>query len=459
VLKLNLNTQLHELDLEDNHGGDDGTAALAESLVINTTLVTLNLASNVRIGERGAEALAKALVINTSLTILAMENTSIGDNGTDALAEALKRKTTMKTLGLSFHGNGATAILKTLAECNTTLLNLYWHNIDDDDDGEDNDGDDGEDDNDDDGEDDDYDGEESGTLSAINDIVAANRVGVRLLHAGAELDLSSNGIDARLAATVSEDLAGNAVETKLLLRKNDIGDRGSAEIATALVMNRTLQSIGLEENGIGDAGCSALARALTENSVLSELFLNGNNIGQVGATALAEALHIGTALQQLRLGCNSITDDGALAIADTLKSNTRLKRLDLDGNRISNRAAMMLLKTLKESNITLVQLNLGDNADITEPLLDDIKGVLGSRWVLSSFLKHMLKPLQKGAIPLAVQVVHRSMYSGGEGMPTLRGKAAGCAGFVFHLVQAASSNKSKVIEEAGPSRKWSGIDS
>ena len=51
--------------MENNAIGDEGAAALAEALKVNTALTWLDLKDN-EIGDEGAAALAEALKVNTA---------------------------------------------------------------------------------------------------------------------------------------------------------------------------------------------------------------------------------------------------------------------------------------------------------------------------------------------------------------------------------------------------------
>jgi hypothetical protein len=53
------------IDLDGNRIGDEGAAALADALKVNTSVATIFLMSN-QIGKLGALALAYALKVNTS---------------------------------------------------------------------------------------------------------------------------------------------------------------------------------------------------------------------------------------------------------------------------------------------------------------------------------------------------------------------------------------------------------
>ncbi|KAG0086250.1 hypothetical protein BGZ93_000216, partial [Podila epicladia] len=70
-----------------------GAQALAESLKTNSTLITLNLDSNL-IDDNGAHAMAKVLFkANLALIILTLENNSIGDNGAETLKKVSRATT------------------------------------------------------------------------------------------------------------------------------------------------------------------------------------------------------------------------------------------------------------------------------------------------------------------------------------------------------------------------------
>ena len=103
--KLKNNDQsLTELDLsvkrfDDDH---DEVIALAEALKKNTTLTTLNIVDNHRLGNFGVIALAEALKENKTLKTLNISHNMIYKEASSALAEALKINTTLTTLYLNW---------------------------------------------------------------------------------------------------------------------------------------------------------------------------------------------------------------------------------------------------------------------------------------------------------------------------------------------------------------------
>ncbi|KAG0247101.1 hypothetical protein BG011_002002, partial [Mortierella polycephala] len=127
---LKTNSTLITLNLDSNligfsWFGDNGALALSEALKTNSTLITLRLSDN-SIGSNGALALSEALKTNSTLTTLYLSSNSIGDNGALALSEALKTNSTLITLNLYYNSigsNGALALSEAL-KTNSTLSTL-----------------------------------------------------------------------------------------------------------------------------------------------------------------------------------------------------------------------------------------------------------------------------------------------------------------------------------------------
>jgi NLR family CARD domain-containing protein 3 len=327
-----------------------------------------------------------------------------------ALGAALESNTSLIYLSLHFNrigADGAASLLKALVEGNITLTQLdLWST-----------------------------GRIQRTVRcAITAFVNANRAGIRLLHAGAELDLSSEGIVSVQAKRVAMELEVNMTVTRLILSKNRIGDKGCMDMANALTKNRVLTTIELSNNRIGYVGCEALATTLRENTVLTKILLNGNKIGPAGAIALAEMLRISASLQELGLGRNNVGSEGAMAIADALKCNVALERLDLDDNGIGCDGAMAILKVLQHFNRTLTSLSVEGNAEISLVLLES----LDSHLVVNLFLKHLHNPLEDNVIPLAIHAVLRGSIFNKEAKRSQSQEVTNKAGLAFHLVKATA---------------------
>jgi Ran GTPase-activating protein (RanGAP) involved in mRNA processing and transport len=382
------NTPLENLGVSGNRFGLGGLTSIANALKVNSRLKYLNLNRN-SIQDAGAVVLADALKYNTGITTLDLDESEIGDEGVVALGVALKVNTTLARLDLCNNNigeEGASSFLDVLTKWNTVLESVHFkHNE-----------------------------ISSSTLAAIDALVGANRVGIRLLHAKPELDLSCKGISDWLASGIATELPDNTTVTTLIL----------------------------DDNFIWDTGSSAIATALQSNNVLTKLYLNGNKIGMPGVTMLAGSLRMNTCLQVLSVGENCFGNEGAVVMADALRSNGTLTRLDLDGNGIGDGGALALLTTLTQYNQKLTSLHLQNNTDISADLLEEIERMLASRRVLKSFLKCLGMPLEKKLMP---RVIHAVQYNSD--------RSGARAGPIFHLVRASAWNDSKVIKETVPSRK------
>lgn len=84
-----------------------GCALLADALIMNRTLASLNLEKN-RIGSAGAEFLSVALSANESLRSLSLDGNDIGDGGAVAISTALSSEggSRLRSLSLSNSGIG-----------------------------------------------------------------------------------------------------------------------------------------------------------------------------------------------------------------------------------------------------------------------------------------------------------------------------------------------------------------
>jgi 3-deoxy-D-manno-octulosonic-acid transferase len=117
--------------------------------------------------------------------------------------KALMVNTSLARLGLvgnSIDTEGASSLLESLTGCNTTLVHLGLDN---------------------------HDNISETVCTAIAAFTLANEADIRLLHAGAELDLSSKSIDAVQAKRVATELAANATVTTLLLNQMILAMKGA----------------------------------------------------------------------------------------------------------------------------------------------------------------------------------------------------------------------------------------
>ncbi len=92
-----LQCNLKRLDLTDNCIGPRGAKALAEMLLMNTTLENMNLSFNY-LGDVGAIAMADALDCNSTLRCLSLRHIHMGNDGAQAFATKLPHMRGLKEL-------------------------------------------------------------------------------------------------------------------------------------------------------------------------------------------------------------------------------------------------------------------------------------------------------------------------------------------------------------------------
>lgn len=338
---LKINQVLLSLTLQNNAIKEEGVKFLAEALLTNHKLATLHLQKNA-IGPPGARHIAEALKQNRSLRELILSSNCVGDTGSVALAEALQVNHSLTTLDLqsnSISNAGVTALIGALrANRGLVSLNLRENSI----------------------------GQEG--APEIASALCTNRtlrnldLAANLLHdegvmaialamkenqALMSLHLQWNFIQAKAAQALAQALHSNTSLTSLDLQENAIGDEGMAALAAALKVNTTLTTLCLQVASIGVSGAKALAEALLVNRTLTTLDLRGNSIGVAGAKAMASALKVNRSLRVLNLQENSLGMDGAICIATALTGNHGLTYVNLQGNRIGQSGAKVIADAIR----------------------------------------------------------------------------------------------------------------
>ncbi|CAH2307571.1 NLRC3 [Pelobates cultripes] len=335
------NQVLLSLNLHNNQIKSGGTHYLAESLQVNCNLKTLNIQKN-NIEAEGAESLARCLKQNQVLQELWLSSNTLGDRGASALAEALTENSSLRTLDLksnSISNRGLSALTSGLSRNQSLkLLNLRENSIS-------------------------IEGsralaeslKRNCTLKHLD--LTANLLHDEGVEALAEslkenrslesLHLQWNFLRAASARALAGALRENLSLTCLDLQENSLGDEGTAELSSALRENTTLHALYLQGTAIGPCGAQSLAEALTVNKGLKLLDLRGNNIGLRGAKALAGALRVNTSLQTLNLQENSIGLDGAICLANAVSANRSLTLISLQGNHIGQSGAKVISETIR----------------------------------------------------------------------------------------------------------------
>ncbi|RLV89522.1 hypothetical protein DV515_00014846 [Chloebia gouldiae] len=313
---LKKNQILLSLNLQHNSIEEDGATFLAEALLTNHRLVTLHLQKN-GIGAQGTRKLAEALKQNCSLRELILSSNSVGDSGSIALAEALRVNHSLQSLDLqsnSISSAGVTALTAALCSNKGLLsLNLRENSI----------------------------SKEGGP--AIACALQSNST-LR------KLDLAANLLHDDGGKAIASAIRENRALTSLHLQENAIGDEGMAALSAALKVNTTLADLHLQMASVGAAGAQALAEALMVNKSLQILDLRGNSLGPAGAKAVANALKVNRSLRWLNLQENSLGMDGAICIATALKGNHGLTYINLQGNCIGQSGAKMISDTIRSNS-------------------------------------------------------------------------------------------------------------
>ncbi|KAL6091890.1 hypothetical protein STEG23_002816 [Scotinomys teguina] len=230
--------RIQNISLTENQIGNKGAKALARSLLVNRSLISLDLRSN-SIGPQGAKVLAEALKINRTLTSLRFSSNTIGDGGAMALAEALKVNQGLENLDLQSNAISNTGV--------SVLMRALCVNR---------------------------------TLSTLN--------------------LRENSISPGGAQALAQALRMNNTLKHLDLTANLLHDQGAQAIAAAVGENRSLTHLHLQWNFIQAGAARALGLALQLNRTLRTLDLRGNDIGVAGAKALANALKLNPSLRRLK---------------------------------------------------------------------------------------------------------------------------------------------------------------
>nr|XP_028561720.1 NLR family CARD domain-containing protein 3 [Podarcis muralis] len=338
---LKINQYLLSLNLQNNAIKEEGAKCLAEALTSNHSLRTLHLQKN-SVGPQGSKKIAEALKTNWGLKELILSSNCAGDTGAAALAEGLKVNHTLLTLDLqsnSISDTGVTALTRALcSNQGLTSLNLRENSIS-------KDG-----------------AQEIASALRANSTLRNLDLAANLLHdegvqaialalkenqALTSLHLQWNFIQSKAAKALSQALQVNESLSILDLQENAIGDEGTAALASALRVNSTLTALYLQVALIGESGAKALGDALVLNKSLETLDLRGNAIGLAGAKAMANALKVNGALRRLNLQENALGMDGAICIATALTGSHSLAYINLQGNKIGESGAKVIADAIR----------------------------------------------------------------------------------------------------------------
>jgi len=294
---------LTKLTFDENKLQDNDKLKLADALLHNTSLKTLEIPNN-KVGITGNVDLLEALFNNTSLTSLDLGMNNLGTRGNrlykyhDAPGFFDEVEVTRKIPSMAMHIADALA------------TNNSWKSLK-------------------------IDG---------NALIDTEAEAVALaLHTNTtleELYIGDNNIGIASGIAFAKALEKNTTLKTLDLRKNDICAEGTIAIANTLLHNTTLTELNLYQSAIGydygnkrptDAAFHALAFAL-ENNKLTSLNLGYNLINTHQIMPIVAALLQNTSLTELELAHNEIDEEGAKAFESVLQTNSTLTSLSLFAN-------------------------------------------------------------------------------------------------------------------------------
>jgi len=335
--------------LGQNQFGQDGSDALAECILTNTSLTSLNLCHNqlsvhsvltlIRVTQAtctlkeldfehnlpwpsygGSEFVLQQLAdclgghatdfsenVRTScLTSLSLRHCNVRSECAAKLFEALARNSTLEKLNISWNGIrylGTVELARMLAEprCKVRELDLRDNQV----------------------------GTQDALGHALQEVfwrmsaTDFSTINVRLQT----LHLGNNELTANSVKLLVESLpAFVGLEELMLYHNPEIGQQGGQAIARLLSTNNLvglpkLRRLSVAICGLGDVGCRAVASTLRTNDRLTALDLSGNHITDNAATMLADALRSNRTLQTLGLGMNFLTSIGLRHFMDALSTN------------------------------------------------------------------------------------------------------------------------------------------
>lgn len=223
------------------------------------------------------------------------------------------------------------------------------------------------------------------------------------------LNVHGNSIGDTGVAEIAEALKLNTTLLHLCLRNNNITDLGAAQVARGLVQNRclttldlgfnhittaahfvelspALRTLNLRNNNVSDAGLTSVAAALKLSTCMTSLDLTNNHIGAEGAIQLAECFKVNQTLRGLHLRNNIIDDSGIAALCAGLKVNASICELDLAYNTVTAKGAEAVMDCLQE-NTSILDLEIHTNIELPAETLSNIRECVARNQLYDAFLR------------------------------------------------------------------------
>ncbi|XP_056657036.1 ribonuclease inhibitor isoform X3 [Monodelphis domestica] len=328
---LRTKSTLKDLQLSDNHLGDEGVRLLCEGLLDPQCSMEKLELEYCEFTTASCEALSSVLKAKGSLQELTLNNNELGDAGVALLCQGLLDPN-CKLQMLRLEGCGITSAgckeLSTVLQTKESLLELCL--------GENKLGDAG--------------------LAQLCEGILSPSCRLQTLWLW-ECDISAEGCQALARVLKSKP---SLKKTSLIC--NQLGDEGAQQLCQALLdPGCRLEELWLRTCGFTVASCAHFCAVLEKNRTLKELQLSNNALEDAGLEQLAKSLmHPDCTIQSLWLGDCEFSDACCTALASVLLANHTLKELDLSNNGLGDVGILRLVGSLKQPACTLEQLVLFD---------------------------------------------------------------------------------------------------
>ncbi|XP_036619176.1 ribonuclease inhibitor [Trichosurus vulpecula] len=328
---LQTKSSLIDLQLSDNHLGDEGMKLLCEGLMDpRCSLQRLEL-EYCEFTTASCEALSAVLKTRSSLRELNLNNNDVGEMGVTLLCQGLMDPNCELQV-LKLEGCGVISAnckdLSTILQTKESMQELCL--------GENKIGDAG--------------------LEQLCQGILSPACNLKTLWLW-ECDITAAGCRA-----LAQVLKSKSCLTKLSLICNQLADEGAELLCQALLdPGCQLEELWLRTCGFTVASCASFCTVLEKNRTLKELQLSTNMLEDAGIEQMSKGLmHPDCPVQSLWLGDCELSNDCCETLASVLLTNHTLKELDLSNNRMGDLGIRQLVASLRQPNCTLEQLVLFD---------------------------------------------------------------------------------------------------
>jgi len=216
-----------------------------------------------------------------------------------------------------------------------------------------------------------------------------------------ELDLKDNVLGSLGVSALVKSLASNYHVKKLDLSSNNFGPPtqlinvrtneielrpgASEDLASFLRESGSLTELSLANNKIEDQDLADIIDAVKEAGYITKLDLSRNK----GDEKLGEALAVligskESGVEEVDVSWNKLSHKGALALANGMKDNKKLKKLNISWNSIGNEAGKTFGEVIKKDAVLEV-LDLG-NCKLETPAITIIAHGLAENKTLSKLI-------------------------------------------------------------------------